>query len=156
MGLTVVGDEVIVCDYDNHRLQVFTSDLVFIRQFGSQGKDNRQFLRPLDVTHDEDGDLYVTYGGSNCIQIFNMQGEFLRTLITPGRIARPFGITYCRNLVYLTQWIENGKVHVYHKNGGEVYSIPYKSGEKDVCGVAVDLDGFIYICDSFEHHVIVF
>ena len=155
-GMTVVGDEVIVCDHGNHRLQVFTSDLVFIRQFGSQGEGNGQFLRPLDVTHDEDGDLYVTYGGNNVIQIFNMQGEFFRTLTTPGHITKPFGITYCRNLVYLTQWIENGKVHMYHKNGGEVSSIPYKSSEKDVCGVAVDLDGFIYVCDFDRCQVIVF
>jgi DNA-binding beta-propeller fold protein YncE len=156
IGLTVVGDEVIVCDSDNHRLQVFTSDLVFLQRIGSRGKGNGQFLHPLDVTHDEHGNLYVSDGGNNRVQIFDAQGKFLRTLMPPGHITRPFGIIYSRNLVYITQWVENGKVHVYHKNGSKVYSIPYESNKNSVCGVAVDVDGFIYICDSDRHQVIVF
>ena len=156
VGLTVVGGEVIVCDSLNHRLQVFTSDLVFVRQIESPGRGNGQFQIPCDVTHDQDGNLYISNWGNNCIQIFNVQGKFLRTLMPPGRIVQPVGITYSRNLVYITQWVENGKVHVYHRNGSEVYSIPYKSGKNAVCGVAVDLDGFIYICDSVEYQVIAF
>jgi DNA-binding beta-propeller fold protein YncE len=151
MGLTVVGDEVIVCDCDNHRLQVFTSDLVFVRQIGSQGKGNGQFVFPCCVTH-KDGNLYVSDVGNNCVQIFNVQGKFLRTLIPPGRIDKPFGIVCSRNLVYITQGIDNGKVHVYHKNGSEVYSIPCNI----VCGIAVDLDGFVYISDSERCQVVVF
>jgi DNA-binding beta-propeller fold protein YncE len=156
LGLTVVGDEVIVCDHTNHRLQVFTSDLVFVRQIGSPGKGNRQFLRPVDVTHDENGNLYVTDNGNNRVRIFNVQGNFLRILIPPGRIAQPFGITYSRNLVYITQGMENGKVHVYHKNGSEVTSIPYESGQYAVGGIAIDPDGFIYICDFSRNQVVLF
>ena len=156
MGLTVVGGEVIVCDYRNCRLQVFTSDLVFVRQFGSIGSGNGQLAGPFDVTHDQDGNLYVSDYANNRVQVFNMQGKFLHILTTPGLIAEPFGIAYNRNLVYITQWIENGRVHVYHKNGSKVCSIPYKSGKKSVCGITVDLDGFIYVCDSNSSQVIVF
>ena len=156
LGLTVVGDEVIVCDSVNDRLQVFTSDLVFVRQIGSQGRGNGHFQNPCDVTHDGDGNLYVTDWGNDCIQIFNVHGKFLRTLMSPGRIAKPFGITYSGSLVHITQWIENGKVHMYHKNGGEVHSFPYESTQYSVCGIAVDLDGFIYICDCDRHQVIAF
>ena len=156
LGVTVVGDEVIVCDCNNNRLQVFTSDLLFIRQFGSLGSDTGQFAAPCDVTHDGDGNLYVSDMRNDCIQIFNVQGKFLRTLMTPGHITEPFGITYSRNLVFITQWIENGKVCVYHKNGSEVYSVPYEGDEGAVWGLAVDADGFVYICDSHRCQVIVF
>ena len=155
-GMTVVGDEVIVCDNGNHRLQVFTSDLVFIRQIGSPGKGNGRFQCPSDITHDGDGNLYVSDMGNNRVQVLNVQGKFLRTLTIPGHIAKPFGITYSRNLVYITQWVDNGKVHVYHKNGSEVYSIQYQSEEGSMYGIAVDLDGFIYICEVDRCQVVVF
>ena len=156
MGLTVVSDEVIVSDCVNHRLQVFTSDLVFVRQIGSQGSNNGQFVGPCGVTHDGHGNLYVSDMLNNRVQIFNVQGKFICTLTTRGHIIQPFGITYSRDLVCITQWVDNGKVHVYDKNGSEVYSIPYKSGEKSVCGIAVDLDGFIYICDYDRRQVTIF
>ena len=35
-GITVVGDRVFVCDFSNHQVQVFTSDLVFVRRIGSR------------------------------------------------------------------------------------------------------------------------
>ena len=46
---------------------------------------------------------------------------------------------------------------MYHKNGGEVYSIPYyESGKQAVWALTVDLDGFIYVCDLDRHCVIIF
>ena len=153
-GVTVVGDEVIVCDSGSCQLQVFTSDLVFVRQVGSEGSGKGQFVGPVDVTHDEDGNLYITDYGNNRVQLFNTaRGKFL---VTPGHISEPFGIKVSRDLVYISQWIENGKVHIYHKNRSEVYSIPYEGSEKTLFGLTVDQDGFIYVCDSGRHQVIVF
>ena len=146
-GMTVVGDEVIVCDAGNHRLQVFTSDLVFVRQIGSEGKGNGQLLAPFDVTHDEDGNLYVTDHGNDRVQVFNTQGEFLHMLVTAGHIDGPLGITFNRDLVYISQQKKDGKLYVYHKNGNEVCSIPCKCGKYGLWGIAVDQDGFIYVCN---------
>ena len=116
LGVTVVGDEVIVCDASNHRLQVFTSDLKFVRQFGSEGKGKGQFIGPWDVTHDEDGNLYVGDYGNNHVQVFNTQGEFLCILVAPGQITNPAGISFSRNLVYILEKATK-TVYVYHKNG---------------------------------------
>ena len=150
-GLTIIGDEVIVCDHHNHRLQVFTSDLVFIRQIGSQGKGNGQFLHPWDVTHDEDGNLYVTESGNSRIQAINSNGEFLRILVAPGRITKPAGITYHRGLVYITQWKDPRALYVCRKNGEEGCSIQCESSKG---GVATDQDGFIYVCDCNKKEVV--
>ena len=154
-GVTVVGDEVIVCDFRNHRLQVFTSDLVFVRQFGSQGRGIGQFIGPFDVTHDEDGNLYITDSMNNRVQIFNTQGEFLRFLEAPGHITRPFGISFCHGVVYISQKEENGNVYVYHKNGDKICSIPCASGEGGFYGIAIDQDGFVYVCDNSNLQVVV-
>jgi DNA-binding beta-propeller fold protein YncE len=153
LGLTVVGDEVIVCDRDNHRLQVFTSDLVFVRQIGSIGKGNGQFSRPVDVTHDEDGNLYVSDHGNSRVQEFNINGKFLRIMVTPDCITKPVGITYCQGLVYISQWKKNATLYVCHKNGKEGYSIQCE-GSKG--GVATDQDGFVYyVCDCNKKEVVV-
>ena len=155
MGMTIVGDKVIVCDMESDRLQMFTSDLVFVRQFGSHGRGNGQFNSPLDVTHDEDGNLYVTDLGNRRVQVFNTQGKFLRILVTPGSVNKPSGISFSQDRVYISQLIENGKLYVYHKNGNEVCSIPCESSKQGHGGIAVDQDGFIYVCDVDRNQVIV-
>jgi hypothetical protein len=153
-GLTVVGDEVIVCDGGNHRLQVFTSDLEFVRQFGSYGTGNGRFMAPVDVAHDKDGkNLYVSDYTRDCVQVFTMQGQYLRYLVAKGDITNPTGIASDGELVYIIQL--NGLLHIYRKNGDKVCSFPTKSGSA-VRGVAVDQDGFIYVCDYNSSQVIVF
>ena len=154
-GLTVVNNEVIVCDSGNCRLQVFTSDLVFVRHFGTIGLGNSQFLDPWDVTHDEVGNVYVTNYRNDRVHIFNAQGRLLRSLVAPGHITKPVGITFCRGVVYISQWKNNGKLYMYLKNGEEAGSIPCKSSYNGLRGIAIDQDGFIYICDNDKQQVIV-
>ena len=152
IGMSVVGDEVIVCDAGNCRLQVFTPDLVFVRQFGSEGSGYGQFAGPFDVTHDQDRNLYVTDWGNNRVQVFNTQGEFIRILVAPDHIIKPTGITCVQEVVYICQWIKNGKLRLYLKNGKAVCSIPYENDEGELWGIAVDQDGFIHVCSSINQH----
>ena len=154
-GLTIVDDEMIVCDGTNNRLQVFTSDLVFTRQFGSEGSGNGQFKLPVDITHCDDKDgrnLYVCNFSSNCVQVFTMQGKYLHSLVAQGDITYPIGIATDGELVYIAQ--QSGLLHIYRKNGEKVCSFPTKS--RDLWGVAVDQDGFIYVCDRDSKQVIIF
>ena len=149
-GVTVAGNEVIVCDTGNHRLQVFTLDLVFIRQIGSP----EQFSKPCDVAHDEKGNLYITDGRNNCVQVFSTQGKFLRVLVVECHLTKLSGICFSRELVYISQRKENGKVYVYDKFGLEVCSFLCGIGTDGNMGIAVDQDGFIYVCN--KHQVLVF
>ena len=146
---------VIVCDSGNHRLQIFTSDLMFVRQFGSRGRDNGQFNGPFNITHDEYGNLYVNDLGNNRVQVFNTQGEFIRILVAPDHIIQPIGITCVQGVVYISQWIKNGKLYMYLKNGEAVCSIPCENDEVELGRIAIDLDGFIYVCSSNKQQVIV-
>jgi DNA-binding beta-propeller fold protein YncE len=149
-GLTVVGDEVIVCDGFNNQLQVFTSDLVFVRQFGSYGYGNGQFMDPVDVAHDKDGrNLYVSDFTNGRVQVFTTQGKYLRSLVAEDCITHPIGITTDGELVYIIQG--NGLLHIYRKNGDKVCSFPTKS-LRTAWGVAVDQDGYIYVCGQCHNH----
>ena len=155
-GITVVGDQVFVCDGFNSRVQVFTSDLVFLRQIGSEGSGNGQFKNPVDITHDEEGNLYVTDNEHDRVQVLNTQGKFLRLLTTQGDITTPAGICISGELVYVSQEKENGQLFLYHKNGLKVCSFICKSGAVGICGIAIDQDGFIYACNVSKNKVIIF
>ena len=156
LGITVVGDQVFVCDFMNHRLQVFTSDLVFVRQIGSLGSGNGQFIGPTDITHDKEGNLYVTDMGNDCVQVFNTQGKFLRFLTTKGDINKPVGICISRELVCVSQRKVNGQLFLYEKSGHKVRSFTCESGEDGIWGIAIDQDGFIYACNVDKNEVKVF
>ena len=155
-GITVVGDQVFVCDGSNNRLQVFTTDLVFVRQIGSGGSGNGQFNCPTDITHDEEGNLYVTDYGNSRVQVFNTQGKFLRFLTTKGDITKPTGICISRELVYVSQHKENGQLFLYEKNGHKVCSFTCESGELGLGGIAIDQDGLIYVCNVNKKKVMIF
>ena len=153
-GITVVGDQVFVCDCNNHRLQVFTSDLVFVRQIGSQGYGNGQFRYPFNITHDEEGNLYVTDAGNDRVQVFNKQGKFRHFLAAKGDITTPAGICISGELVYVSQWEENGQLFIYHKNGHKVCSFTCESD--GIRGVAIDQDGFIFACNVKISEITIF
>ena len=81
-----------------------------------------------------------------------MQGKYLHSLVAKGDITNPTGIATDGELVYIAQ--QSGLLHIYRKNGEKVCSFPTKSD--GLWGVAVDQDGFIYVCDNVNRQVIIF
>jgi len=61
MGKITVGADgkVYVSDSGNGRVEVFTPQGRFIREFGSYGSGKNQFLRPADLMADSAGNVYV-------------------------------------------------------------------------------------------------
>ena len=70
--------KVYVSDSDNHRVQVFTADGTFVRQFGSFGTAASQFVRPFDLSVDAKGNVYVLDGMR--LSKFGPNGAFLWTV----------------------------------------------------------------------------
>ena len=63
-------------DYD--RIQKFTPDGRFIRQWGGQGSAPGQFRRPQKLVFDEDQNLWVADACNHRIQVFSREGKLLR------------------------------------------------------------------------------
>jgi hypothetical protein len=61
---------VYVSDTWNHRVQVFTTDGTFLRQWGEQGSRVEQFWVPCGIAVDASGNVYTVDHGNNRIQIF--------------------------------------------------------------------------------------
>jgi sugar lactone lactonase YvrE len=69
---------VYVSDSGNGRVEVFTPQGRFVRQFGSPGTGNGQFLSPFDLAVDSAGDVYVLDDGQvGVVQKFSATGKFL-------------------------------------------------------------------------------
>ena len=60
---------IIVCDKDNHRIQRFTKDGVFINKFGGFGENQGKLKRPWGVSIGNDDEIIVTDRKNSRIQI---------------------------------------------------------------------------------------
>jgi DNA-binding beta-propeller fold protein YncE len=55
--ITVLGSSGEVADCANHRVQIFDSEGNYKRQFGTEGKEDGQFFRPVGIASDAHGNL---------------------------------------------------------------------------------------------------
>ena len=147
-GVAVVGDEVMVCDWSGNNVKVFTKELKYVRQINSHGgPEHVQFGKIQDVTSDEYGNLYISDIDEDrsraCVQVYSNGGEFIRT-IGADRLKRLHGVAVSGHYVYVTD-DEVNCVSVFTTEGEYVTS--FQSEFIGPCGVCVDKDGFVYVCD---------
>jgi streptogramin lyase len=71
---------VYVSDSGNGRVQVFTADGRFVRQFGSFGSGQGQLLRPFDLAVDGAGNVYVEDDQTQNMSKFSPAGTIIWTI----------------------------------------------------------------------------
>ena len=76
-----------VADYYNHRIQVFTTEGVYKREFG---KD--QLKEPRDLLITADGDVLVADQGNNRVAVFNSCGN-ANNFVHSFEVESPLGLT---------------------------------------------------------------
>jgi len=79
MGKITVGADgkVYVSDSGNGRVEVFTPQGRFIREFGSYGSGKNQFLRPADLMADSAGNVYVADDQAETLAKFSPAGQLI-------------------------------------------------------------------------------
>ena len=76
-GLTFTADgNLIVCDSENHRIQIISRSNKFVRAFGDPG----QFNEPYDVAVRGYSSIIVTDRLNHRVQCFTIDGQFTATL----------------------------------------------------------------------------
>lgn len=147
-GSITVGPDgkVYVSDSGNHRVQVFTAAGVFVRQFGSFGNGDGQFIQPFDLSADVEGNVYVLDGELRRLTKFGPNGAFLWT-VDGNTDAELDGGLHAAEIDSQGRIVvgndANGRV-VYLDPDGKVVDA-FTAGE---CDVSVDPDGNIY-CSAF-------
>ena len=71
------GDEIVVADHVNHRVQVFDSNGTFLRSFGHHGKNAGEFIYPIGIAINKDRNIFVADNNNHRIQIFSWEGRHL-------------------------------------------------------------------------------
>ncbi|HEX2278691.1 MAG TPA: hypothetical protein VHN13_16455 [Candidatus Tectomicrobia bacterium] len=69
---------------DGIHITVCTLNEKFIGEFGSYGEDDGQFMWPVGIALDSQGQVYVSDEWLNRISIFTKEGKFLSKWGTPG------------------------------------------------------------------------
>ncbi len=134
---------------------MLTTELEPVKQIGSEGTGNEQFNTPDDITVDNEQMVYVADYYNHRVQVLTMDGRFIRSIGKGNEqedLSRPYGVCVT-DFVYVSE--HNDKhVSVFTKEGQFVTSFGDDHLTNIIQGVAVDSDGFVYVCD--QKSVIVF
>ena len=134
------------------RVQVLTSDLNGLGDFGEAGSSEGQLSIPRHIACDSAGNVYVADCYNHRIQVFTAEGQFLRTFgrhgVGRGELDRPSGVAVDANgKVYVTE-LKNNRVSVFTCKGEFVTSFGENAELTEPSGVAVDSTGVVYVCDG--------
>jgi len=149
--------KVYVSDSGNARVQVFTPQGRFVRQFGSYGSGKGQFLRPSDLAVDKAGNVYVADDQSETLTKFSPAGKVIWQV--GGTSSDPdlnghFHFTSFDTHARLVMGNDDQNRVLYIDAGGhkvDAFS-PSTAGSPigSVCGATVDAAGDTYVsgCNS--------
>ena len=88
-----------IIEYRNHRVQKFDTSGKFLTKWGTQGREEGQFLYPFNIAIDKSGNVYTVDRYS--VQKFTPEGEFLARWDTKGD---SYGIALDSNMnIYVTR-----------------------------------------------------
>ncbi|XP_035657373.1 tripartite motif-containing protein 3-like [Branchiostoma floridae] len=164
-GVTVSDEgEIFVADKGNQRIQVFTLQGTFVRQFPTVVSGEQKMV-PRDVAMDGVGSLWVvgrTYQDAELAVQYNKHGRVLREFdLQKTGWMRGVAVDARRNHILITQTTgdgdnPHGKVLVFRRDGTLVRTVGQQQGMKYPWYITVDGEGNILVADWDNHCVYVY
>ena len=158
---------VYVADTENRRIQKFTSDGDFIKEWPIEGSGPGKFDRPSDIAIDNSGNVYVT--ALTRILVFTSDGNLIKKWEKyeykyeyDGYDLRmyilPFGIAIDNSgNMYVTY---QDKIKKFTSDGDSIKEWGERGTDKaeffNLSGIAVDTSGFIYVADTINNRIQMF
>jgi len=151
-----------VAEYgDNDRIQVFTPEGKWLRQWGGHGYEPGEFLKPRSLAIDENERLYVADSCNHRIQVFDKEGKLLNAWGSrgdqAGQMCFPYDVAIGPDHALYVCEYGNHRVQKFSLDGqslalwgsagrgpGQLYN-PY--------ALAVDSRGYVSVADSNNHRV---
>lgn len=118
--------EIVVADTFGWRIRVFDKDLNSLASFGQPPDTTKapgpfDLFGPRDVAVDSQGQLWVTDTGNDRIQVFTLQGQFVKTVggtgKGPGQFDEPVGIDIGKDGSIYVADMYNRRVQVLNADG---------------------------------------
>ncbi|KAI5646652.1 NHL repeat domain-containing protein [Phthorimaea operculella] len=164
-GIAVGPDNtMVVADSSNHRVQVFDSNGIFIKEFGQYGSGEGEFDCLAGVAVNRIGQYIIADRYNHRIQVFDPAGRFLRAFGSQGtgdgKFNYPWGITTdALGFIYVCDK-ENHRVQVFQSDGtfvGKFGSFGSKLGQLEHPHyIAVSSTNRVLVSDSNNHRIQVF
>ena len=90
MGVAIdLQGKIFACDHSNHRIQILSSDLQLLGEFGSEEDFSNMFQFPSDVACDRQGNIYIADSGNSCVKVFTSGLEPLPVIGQTGELCKP-------------------------------------------------------------------
>ncbi len=77
VAVTPSGDFFVADGYGNSRVVQFSKEGRYLKEWGTRGKGEGQFVLPHAIVLDQDGRIYVGDRENDRVQVFDPQGKFL-------------------------------------------------------------------------------
>ena len=144
--------EMIVSEFNGHRVSIIDNRGKKIRTFGSRGDSPDQMICPAGIAIDDMDNIYVS--SSNKLQKFTSNGELIKCVGRlggkEGEFNDPCGVTLHDNQVYVCD-TDNQRIQVFDLNLNFVRSIgSHGKGRGEFTeprDVKLDTAGNIYVAD---------
>ena len=112
---------VIVGDYGNGYISIYTAPGEFVRQFRGKGKDQGQLSNPCGVAVNKEGHIFVAENWGHCVSVFTEEGTFLYKFGHKGKAEGEFIfpryiLITPDDLVHVTDG-NNHRIQVFQQNG---------------------------------------
>jgi DNA-binding beta-propeller fold protein YncE len=143
------------------RVQKFSPEGKFIRQWGGHGTDPGQFMRPQHLEFDAEGLLWVADSCNHRIQVFDQEGKLLKIWGSSGSAPGQMQYPYCIALdgsghIYVCEW-GNHRVQKFTLEGESVGcwgAAGRKPGQLNFpWALVLDSRGRVHVLDSMNHRV---
>ena len=153
------GDEIVVADCHNHRVQVFDSNGTFLRSVGHKGETAGELSYPVGVAINKDRNIFVAENGNNRIQIFSWEGRHLGSFGGKGsldsQLCHPWGLSLDSTGNVIVADTGNKLIKIFTPDGRFVMKI----GGQDSFSYpvhCVQCGEYFIVSDSGEHCIKVF
>ena len=153
------GDEIVVADHGNHRVQVFDSNGTFLRSFGHKGETAGELDNPTGIAIDKDRNIFISDWGNLRVQIFSWQGRHLGSFGGKGsldsQLCRPLGLSLDSTGNVIVADTGNKLIKIFTPDGRFVMKIGGK-GSFSFPVHCVQCGEYFIVSDSNEHCIKVF
>ena len=157
IAYNLTNDRLYILD-GNDQVQVLNSDFSLCAIFGKHGRGKGQFHNPWGISCDSSGRVYIADTYNHRVQVFAADKEFITTFGArgnrDGELVDPISIAVdsSKRVVYVSER-QNERVSMFSIEGVFLSS---SVGGGCKCGLAVDGDGMVYVCNTSKCEIQVF
>ena len=160
LGVAVTdGDEIVVTDNQNHRVQVFDSNGTFLRSFGQYGENAGEFKNPTGIAINKDRNILVSECYNHRVQILSWEGRHLGSFGGKGcldsQLSYPWGLSLDSTGNVIVADTGNKLIKIFTPDGRFVMKIGGQGSFSDPVH-CVQCGEYFIVSDSTEHCIKVF